>query len=110
VSQKLQTTNNKRVRKYHLKRCRSQEKKKNQYLTGFALETENEFENAKNKLQNKNLDLVVLNSMKNSGAGFEVSTNQVTMISRKGKVVEFPLKEKWEIANDITDFIYNEFE
>ena len=74
------------------------------------METENEFENAKNKLQNKNLDLVVLNSMKNSGAGFEVSTNQVTMISRKGKVVEFPLKEKWEIANDITDFIYNEFE
>ena len=85
-------------------------KKENQYLTGFALETENEFENAKNKLQNKNLDLIVLNSVKNAGAGFETSTNQITLISRKDKVIEFPLKEKWEVANDIIDFIYTETE
>jgi len=83
-------------------------KKENQYLTGFALETENEFENAKNKLQNKNLNLIVLNSMNNSGAGFETFTNQVTLISRKGKVIEFPLKEKWEVAHDIINFIYTE--
>jgi phosphopantothenoylcysteine decarboxylase/phosphopantothenate--cysteine ligase len=83
-------------------------KTENQYLTGFALETENEFENAKNKLQNKNLNLIVLNSMKNTGAGFETSTNQVTLISQKGKVMEFPLKEKREVADDITNFIYTE--
>ncbi len=84
-----------------------EKKSKNQYLAGFALETDHEFDNAMAKLQNKNPDLIVLNSMKNPGACFETSTNQVTLINRQKKGVEISLKKKDEVANDITEFIYN---
>jgi phosphopantothenoylcysteine decarboxylase/phosphopantothenate--cysteine ligase len=75
--------------------------KENQFLIGFALETENEIENAKLKIQKKNLDLIVLNSLQDKGAGFGVSTNKVTFIDNKFKVFPMELKTKEEVANDI---------
>ena len=75
--------------------------KKNQFLIGFALETENEIENAKLKIQKKNLDLIVLNSLQDKGAGFGGSTNKVTFIDNKFKVFPMELKSKEEVANDI---------
>ena len=80
-------------------------KKAGQILVGFALETENEIENAKAKLERKNADMIVLNSLRNPGAGFAVPTNQVTFLDRKGRVVPHGLKTKEEVASDILDFI-----
>ena len=75
--------------------------KKELYLVGFALETENELENAKLKITRKNLDLIVLNSLKDIGAGFGSDTNKITLIDNKGEVQEFELKSKKEVATDI---------
>jgi len=75
--------------------------KTNQFLVGFALETNNELENAKNKLKRKNLDLIVLNSLQDKGAGFKKSTNKVTLIDQQENVTEFGLKSKIEVAQDI---------
>ncbi|MGB5321179.1 bifunctional phosphopantothenoylcysteine decarboxylase/phosphopantothenate--cysteine ligase CoaBC [Lutimonas sp.] len=75
--------------------------KKEQYLVGFALETENELENARDKIKRKNLDLIVLNSLQDKGAGFRSDTNKVTLIDKMGKVQEFELKSKKEVATDI---------
>ena len=75
--------------------------KKNQYLIGFALETNNAIENAKEKLYNKNLDGVVLNSLKDAGAGFSVSTNKITYISANQSINEFPLQSKSDCAKVI---------
>ena len=83
----------------------SQKKKKNQILVGFALETENEMENATAKLQQKNLDLIVLNSLNDKGAGFFHDTNKITIIEKDNKVEEFELKYKSEVAKDIMDKI-----
>ncbi len=81
------------------------QKSKNQVLVGFALETENELQNAGIKLDNKNLDLIVLNSLKDSGAGFGVSTNKITIIDKNRKVSNYHLKSKKEVAGDILDKI-----
>jgi len=81
------------------------QKSKNQILIGFALETENELQNAGIKLDNKNLDLIVLNSLKDSGAGFGVSTNKITIIDKNHKVSNYHLKSKKEVAGDILDKI-----
>jgi len=75
--------------------------KTNQFLVGFALETNNELENAIGKLKRKNLDLIVLNSLQDKGAGFKKSTNKVTLIDQKENVTEFGLKSKSEVAQDI---------
>jgi len=75
--------------------------KKELYLVGFALETENELENAKDKIKKKNLDLIVLNSLRDKGAGFGSDTNKITLIDKKDKVQEFKLKSKQEVATDI---------
>jgi len=75
--------------------------KKNQYLVGFALETENELENAKDKISKKNLDLIVLNSLKDKGAGFGIDTNKVTLIDKKDQILEFDVKKKQDVAVDI---------
>jgi len=80
-------------------------KPKNQVLVGFALETENEVKNAKDKLKNKNLDFIVLNSMKDKGAGFSGDSNKITIIDSKGKVDSFPLKAKQDVALDILNKI-----
>jgi phosphopantothenoylcysteine decarboxylase/phosphopantothenate--cysteine ligase len=79
--------------------------KKDQYLVGFALETENEEENAKLKLKKKNLDLIVLNSLRDEGAGFQKDTNKVTLISKDNKLYPFPVKPKTEVAKDILEYI-----
>ncbi len=80
-------------------------KKAGQLLVGFALETDNELENAKEKLKRKNLDLVILNSMKDIGAGFEQDTNKITIIEKNNEVTVFDLKSKKEVASDITEKI-----
>lgn len=75
--------------------------KKDQFLVGFALETDNEIENAKEKLKRKNLDLIVLNSLQDKGAGFKKETNKITVIDKSEKISEFGLKSKAEVAQDI---------
>ena len=75
--------------------------KTNQFLIGFALETENEIENAKLKIQKKNLDLIVLNSLQDQGAGFGKSTNKITFIDKNFKVQPMELKSKEAVASDI---------
>ncbi|MCA0152768.1 bifunctional phosphopantothenoylcysteine decarboxylase/phosphopantothenate--cysteine ligase CoaBC [Winogradskyella vincentii] len=77
------------------------EAKSDQFLVGFALETNNELENAKGKLRSKNLDLIVLNSLQDKGAGFGVSTNKVTFITSTDEVIEHELKSKTEVAHDL---------
>ena len=79
--------------------------KQQQFLVGFALETQNELENAKTKLQKKNLDLIVLNSLNDKGAGFGTDTNKVTFITRDNKVIPFEVKSKQEVADDILQHI-----
>lgn len=75
--------------------------KSKQLLIGFALETENEIENAKKKLKKKNLDFIVLNSLNDAGAGFGSETNKIAIIDKKEQLVHFDLKEKSEVAKDI---------
>lgn len=82
-------------------------KKERQVLVGFALETNNEQHNAEDKLQRKNLDFIVLNSLNDAGAGFRYDTNKITIIDRVGKT-DFPLKSKVEVAVDIVDRLVDE--
>ena len=82
--------------------------KQDQFVVGFALETENELENAKTKLKKKNLDLIVLNSLRDKGAGFGTETNKVTLITKDNKVIPFPVKTKKEVANDILTHIIDQ--
>ena len=79
-------------------------KKKNQFVVGFALETNDEKTNAKEKLVNKNLDVVVLNSLNDKGAGFGHDTNKVTIITKNDEQ-EYDLKSKSEVASDILNHI-----
>ncbi len=76
-------------------------KKKNQILVGFALETHDEKKHALEKLKKKNLDMIVLNSLQDQGAGFGTDTNKVTIIKNNGEEKTFPLKTKTEVAKDI---------
>jgi len=78
-------------------------KQNHQVLAGFALETDHEEANALRKLQSKNLDFIVLNSLQDSGAGFRVDTNRITILDAGGKVLRFELKPKDEVAKDIAD-------
>lgn len=79
-------------------------KKENQKLVGFALETSSEETNALHKLTKKNLDFIVLNSLRDQGAGFMHDTNKVTILTSKEKL-EFPLKEKTAVAKDVIDYL-----
>ncbi|MFW5767902.1 MAG: bifunctional phosphopantothenoylcysteine decarboxylase/phosphopantothenate--cysteine ligase CoaBC, partial [Bacteroidota bacterium] len=81
----------------------AKKKKPGQKIIGFALETDNALDNASAKLQKKNLDMIVLNSLKDEGAGFGTDTNKVTLITPKTKK-ELPLKKKMEIAQDIVNY------
>ncbi len=76
-------------------------KKPGQLLIGFALETTNEEENAQKKLEKKNMDYIILNSLKDKGAGFGYDTNKITLLSRNGEKKTFELKPKKEVAKDI---------
>lgn len=79
-------------------------KKSNQVMVGFALETNDEEEHAKGKLERKNLDFIVLNSLNDKGAGFRHDTNKITIIDKEN-VIEFPLKNKKEVATDIINHL-----
>ncbi|WP_397362505.1 bifunctional phosphopantothenoylcysteine decarboxylase/phosphopantothenate--cysteine ligase CoaBC [Olleya sp. R77988] len=81
--------------------------KTNQFLVGFALETNNELEHAKLKLKKKNLDLIVLNSLNDKGAGFKSDTNKVTLINKDEKATVYELKSKTEVAKDLFNTIIN---
>lgn len=83
--------------------------KKNQFIIGFALETENEIEHAKLKVQKKNLDLIVLNSMQDEGAGFGKQTNKVTFIDRDLKIEPMQLKSKEAVAVDILNKVIEHY-
>lgn len=76
-----------------------------QYLVGFALETNNEVFNAQKKLKKKNLDFIVLNSLNDAGAGFSHDTNKITIFDKDTSVHKFPLKSKQEVAKDIIAFL-----
>jgi len=80
-------------------------KKKGQFLVGFALESNDELIHAQKKLKNKNLDLIVLNSLKDKGAGFGHDTNKITLLDSKGGKESFELKSKREVARDIVNKI-----
>lgn len=80
-------------------------RRESQMLVGFALETDNESHNAHEKLAKKNLDMIVLNSMRDAGAGFGVNTNKVSIYHRNGCEIDVPLKSKADVAIDIVDEI-----
>ena len=84
--------------------------KKNQFLIGFALETENEIEHAKQKIQKKNLDLIVLNSLNDTGAGFGHATNKITFIDKNFNIEPMDLKSKEAVAQDIINKIIQHYE
>ncbi|MFM8742727.1 MAG: phosphopantothenoylcysteine decarboxylase, partial [Cytophagales bacterium] len=81
------------------------QKRNGQVMVGFALETENERANALKKLNTKNLDFIVLNSLNDAGAGFGYDTNKISIISKTGEEQKFSLKSKKEVAKDIVDII-----
>lgn len=80
-------------------------KKNGQFTVGFALETENEMENARKKLSAKNFDLIVLNSLNEAGAGFGHNTNKISIIDKQNNVRDFELKNKKDVAQDIINTI-----
>ncbi len=83
----------------------SQKKTSRQLLVGFALETANELNFAKEKLKKKNLDFIVLNSLKDKGAGFKGDTNKISILDKNNKISKFELKDKKEVAADIVDYL-----
>lgn len=83
-------------------------KRPGQISVGFALETENEVEHAKQKILKKNLDFIVLNSLNDPGAGFQHDTNKITILTASGDKMSFPLKSKTEVAKDIVDVLENQ--
>lgn len=80
-------------------------KKAHQFLVGFALETNDEEQNALKKLKAKNLDFIVLNSLQDKGAGFQHDTNKITILDKNNKKEAFELKTKREVAIDIVDYL-----
>jgi phosphopantothenoylcysteine decarboxylase / phosphopantothenate---cysteine ligase len=82
-------------------------KKPQQLLVGFALETDNEISNARKKLKKKNLDFIVLNSLRDEGAGFQTDTNKITIIGHHNNIEKYELKMKEDVAMDIAQKIIN---
>ena len=82
-----------------------QQKRPEQLMVGFALETDNEVANAIGKIQSKNLDMIILNSLQNAGAGFGYYTNKISIIKRDGTMIDFELKSKQDVAQDIMEAI-----
>lgn len=81
-----------------------QNKKEEQFLCGFALETENALQNAQQKLDKKNFDIIVMNNLSDEGAGFAHNTNKVTIVSKGGEIVDLPLLSKTEVADYIVEY------
>lgn len=84
-------------------------KNENQLLVGFALETDNEVQNAQDKMKRKNFDFIVLNSLQDKGAGFRVDTNKITIIDRQQGTTAYETKSKQEVAEDIVEYIVRKF-
>lgn len=82
-------------------------KKPHQLIVGFALETDNEVSHAQQKLNKKNADFIVLNSLNDTGAGFKHSTNKITILEKSGRLTNFELKSKEEVARDIINYLKN---
>lgn len=82
-------------------------KKSGQLHVGFALETNDALENARQKLARKHFDMIVLNSLQDEGAGFQVDTNKISIIKKSGDVLVFPVKSKYEVAKDILQAVYD---
>ncbi len=78
-------------------------KRPGQFIVGFALETNDELQNASEKLAKKNFDFIVLNSLQDAGAGFNFDTNKITILHKDNKRKDFELKTKAEVAKDIVD-------
>lgn len=91
------------VRNRDIAAALGERKRAGQYLVGFALETNDGVAHAKEKLARKNLDMIVLNSLEEEGAGFACDTNKITVIDREGQMTGFPLKDKKAVADDILD-------
>ena len=87
-------------------RAVGQAKRHDQVTVGFALETDNEQANAQGKLERKNLNFIVMNSLRDKNAGFQVDTNKVTIITDRGETIEGECKSKRDVARDITDVLY----
>jgi len=87
-----------------------QVKSENQLLIGFSLETDNELENSRKKLFGKNCDFIVMNSLREKGASFGTDTNKITILDKSGSIVDFPVKNKTEVASDICNYIISYFE
>lgn len=87
-------------------RAVGQAKRPDQVTVGFALETDNEQANAQGKLERKNLNFIVMNSLRDKNAGFQVDTNKVTIITDRGEMIEGDCKSKRDVARDITDVLY----
>lgn len=112
IKKKVQTTNNKNndwllslKRTKDILKQLGKQKKAGQLLVGFALETNNELANAQRKLHAKNLDMIVLNSLRDSGAGFQHDTNKITILDKHGQTAVFPLKSKRAVAIDIFAYL-----
>ena len=93
------------VKNPDIARTLGERKRSGQILVGFALETDHEGDNAISKLKSKNLDMIVLNSLRDAGAGFSTDTNKITVYTADGRTVPFPLKDKREVADDILDIM-----
>ena len=93
------------VKNTDIARMVGEQKQPQQMTVGFALETDNEEVNALGKMERKNLDMIVLNSLRDKGAGFQTDTNRVTIYHRNGAVVAGECKPKTEVAADIVDEI-----
>ncbi|MDR0995954.1 MAG: bifunctional phosphopantothenoylcysteine decarboxylase/phosphopantothenate--cysteine ligase CoaBC [Tannerella sp.] len=85
-------------------------KRPGQILAGFALETEHELSHAEGKLQRKNFDFIVLNSLRDKGAGFRTDTNKITIVDSRGQILAYPLKSKREVAEDIVGKLTSYFQ
>lgn len=97
------------VRTTDIAKSLGEQKTKDQIHVGFALETQNEEANAQRKLEKKNFDLIVLNSLNNKGAGFQHDTNQVTIYADDGSIQKYELKSKTKVAQDIVNTIVNKY-
>jgi phosphopantothenoylcysteine decarboxylase/phosphopantothenate--cysteine ligase len=86
-------------------KCLGEKKRPDQFLAGFALETTNEKAYALAKIKDKNADMIVLNSLKDEGAGFGHDTNKISIFDKSGKVYLFEQKTKKEVATDIVNTI-----
>lgn len=105
IKKKEETFNIELTKTVDIAKTLGQQKRDNQLMVGFALETDNEVENAIGKIKSKNLDMIVLNSLRDKGAGFGHDTNKISIIHRDGSMNEFDLKSKQNVAQDIVEAI-----